>query len=83
MHDNFYIVLFFSLVELPVPYGKKNWEEDHVKGEGGNGMMEEEMVEIRAVCWQRLCSAGGCRKWLISERCVGRDGAALVAAGYG
>jgi hypothetical protein len=62
---------------------RKIGREDHVKGEGGNGMMEEEMVEIRAVCWQRWCSAGGCRKWLRSKGYVGRDGAVLVAAGTG
>ncbi len=43
----------------------------------------QEMVEIRAVCWQKGCSAGGCRKWLRSDRCVGRDGTVLVAAGNG
>jgi hypothetical protein len=32
---------------------------------------------------QRWCSDGGCRNWLRSEGCVGRDGAVMVAAGNG
>jgi hypothetical protein len=42
----------------------------------------QELVEIRGVCWQRWCSAGGWRKWGVEFFFIGEKDKYMIFFAY-